>query len=242
MALPQRAVPHRARVARALAPRPADPRIIRQRVRFFPTKLVALTFDDGPDPVNTPRILKALAQRHAHATFFVEGVYAQRHPELLKQIVAGGNVIGNHTFSHPARCTEAQACAELQRTAQIIEKATGKRPTLYRPPYGITRGTLMQTALREGYTAVLWTISSADTVRHMTAATIAHNVTHTPNPGDIVIMHDGPGHGETASAVPEILDEVGKLGFRFVTIPELIQAWHAFKPAPKSVASRKRSA
>jgi chitin deacetylase len=89
-------------------------------------------------------------------------------------------------------------------------------------------------ALRMGYPAFLWTISSADT-RPIAATVIARNVIHTPNPGDIVLMHDGQGHVETAKALEQILTELGAKGFRFVTLPELLRAgdrWLATKPSP----------
>jgi peptidoglycan/xylan/chitin deacetylase (PgdA/CDA1 family) len=85
-------------------------------------------------------------------------------------------------------------------------------------------GNLTRAALARGYAAVLWTISSADT-RSIDADTIARNVIYTPNPGDIVLMHDGAGHQATADAVPRILRELGEAGFKFVTMPELLRAW-----------------
>lgn len=198
--------------------------IIRGRVRHFPDKLLALTFDDGPDPTVTPRVLAALTQHGAHATFFVLGRQARAHPELLRAIVQGGHALGHHSYSHRARYSAAEAADELERTCALIEQAAGLRPTLFRPPYGITDTHLCTLALQRGHAAILWTISSADS-RPIGADVIARNVIHTPNPGDIVLMHDGPGHSATAEALPQILGELGAAGFRFVTIPELLQAW-----------------
>ncbi len=198
--------------------------IIRKRVRHFAPKLLALTFDDGPNPDVTPVVLSVLAEFNAHATFFVEGCYAEKHPELLREIEAAGHAIGNHTFTHAKDVTPAQAEHELVSTENAIKKATGHRPTLFRPPYGITKGALTEAAKRRGYAVVLWTISSADT-RPIDADTIANNIIHTPNSGDIVIMHDGPGHGFTAEALPKVLKELSEAGFQFVTVPELLRAW-----------------
>jgi chitin deacetylase len=220
--------------------------VVNNRVRFFPSKLLALTFDDGPDPINTPVVLKALATYHAHATFFVIGGIAKRHPELLRKIVAGGNCVGNHSFSHPISVSADRARRELDDTAAAIKKAIGRNPTCFRPPYGILKGNLAHVAAGLGYAVVTWTVSSADT-RPIDSRFIANNVIHTPNPGDIVLMHDGAGHKATAAAVPMILRELSAAGFRFVTLPELFRAWdqwlrtHAAKaPAkPHLVKGRK---
>lgn len=216
-------------VAAPVAPRADVPRryrgqVVRKRVRYFPERMLALTFDDGPDPQVTPVVLATLKRHEARATFFVLGRNVRRWPELVKQAAGEGHAVGSHAYSHPERCSPAEARRQLAETADLIEQATGDRPTLFRPPYGITTGNLCETALGEDYTAVLWTISSADS-RPISAVTIAQNVIHTPNPGDIVLMHDGAGHAATAKALEQILTELGATGFRFVTLPELLAAW-----------------
>jgi chitin deacetylase len=207
-------------VAARVAPTVAVPRryrgqVLRQRVRHFPEKLLALTFDDGPDPQVTPVVLATLKRHEARATFFVLGRNVRRWPELVRQAAAEGHAIGSHAYSHPERCSPAEARRQLAETANLIEQANGQRPTLFRPPYGITTGNLCEAALGEDYTAVLWTISSADS-RPISAVTIAQNVIHTPNPGDIVLMHDGAGHAATAKALEQILTE-GVTACQFAT-------------------------
>lgn len=202
--------------------------VVRNRARYFPHKLLALTFDDGPDERITSQILDALAEHGARATFFVLGRQAKTHPELLQRIVAEGHALGNHSYSHPQRTTASEAQSELDRTDALIADVAGQKPTVYRPPYGIVDGNLTRAALALGYAAVLWTISSADT-RPIDADTIARNVIYTPNPGDIVLMHDGAGHQATADAVPRILRELGEAGFEFVTMPELLRAWDTWQ-------------
>ena len=197
---------------------------IRHRVRHFPERLLALTFDDGPDPTVTPRVLAALAEHEARATFFVLGRQAQAHPELLQDIIDGGHALGQHSFSHRARYSAAQATDEFDRTAALVEQGAGRPSYLFRPPYGITDSALARLALERSCASVLWTISSADS-RPIGSDVIARNVIYTPNPGDIVLMHDGPGHSATADAVPQILNDLSATGFRFVTLPELLQAW-----------------
>jgi chitin deacetylase len=225
-------------------PRRYAGQVVNHRVRFFPQKILALTFDDGPDPINTPVVLRALATYHAHATFFVLGGIAKRHPELIRKIVAGGNCVGNHSFSHPSSTTADRALRELTDTAAAIKKAIGRNPTCFRPPYGILKGTLAHTAQKLGYPVITWTISSADT-RPIDSKFIANNVIHTPNPGDIVLMHDGAGHKATAAAVPIILRELSAAGYRFVTLPELFRAWdewlrkHPASQAPAQAKGRR---
>jgi peptidoglycan/xylan/chitin deacetylase (PgdA/CDA1 family) len=195
-------------------------RVLRSRPRGIHEKILALTFDDGPDTTNTPRILDALRAHHAHATFFVLGAQAKRHPKLLRRMVTEGHAIGNHSWSHPARGSASQARHEVDDTARVIRDATARAPQLFRPPYGVMNNGLAALAQSEGYTVVLWTISGADT-RPITSRQIADNIVYTPDPGDIALLHDGPGHTRTAEAVPMILDELARAGWKFVTIPEL---------------------
>ena len=164
--------------------------IVRSRVRYFPKKILAITFDDGPDSVNTPKILAELKHFHAHATFFVIGQNALRHPELVKQEYDDGNAIGNHSFTHPAHPSASQARIELDKTEQAIQKACGKIPICCRPPYGILNNELTREARARGYAVILWTISSADT-RPVSSTVLANNVIHTPCNGDIILFHDG---------------------------------------------------
>lgn len=199
--------------------------VVRSRVRYFPERLLALTFDDGPSESVTPRVLDALRKHGAHATFFELGSSIRGSEELTRKVFAEGHAVGSHSYNHLSSATREKAASELGRTAELIEQCTGHKPQLFRPPYGIVKGNLNRTALAEGYASILWTISSADTDSRATVETIAGNVIHTPNPGDIVLMHDSASHGDTAAALPRILEELGAAGFRFVTIPELLGAW-----------------
>jgi peptidoglycan-N-acetylglucosamine deacetylase len=213
-------------------------KIIHKRVRHFPAKLLALTFDDGPSPQITPTILKALRQYHAHATFFVVGRNAKAYPALVKQAAAEGHAIESHSWSHPSRCSPSAAASELAKTAAIIKKLTGRNPQLFRPPYGITTGNLCKQAQKQGYGVVLWTISTADSNR-IGPSVIARNAIHTPNPGDFVLMHDGAGHKATAQALPQVLRELTAAGFRFVTMPRLLQEWARWQQQVRPRPSRK---
>jgi peptidoglycan/xylan/chitin deacetylase (PgdA/CDA1 family) len=198
--------------------------LVRKRVDDFPAKLIALTFDDGPDGKVTPPILEALAAHRAKATFFVLGERVQRNAGLLRRMASTGHAIGNHSFSHPAYPSAEKACTELADTARLIRQVTGRPPSCFRPPYGIITNGLTSRALGEGYVALHWTVLSADD-HHLGTDAIVQNVTRRPRPGDIVLMHDGPGHHATARAVPAILDKLAEAGFQCVTVPELLQAW-----------------
>ncbi len=211
--------------SQAISPDGIPPRfrskIIRSRVTGIRDKLLALTFDDGPDSVNTPRILDALRHHHAHATFFVLGAQARLHPELVRRIVSEGHALGSHSWSHPSRVSPQRAREEVESTEALLKKVTGQPPILFRPPYGILKNGLASVAQKKGNAVILWTISSADT-RPISTRQIADNIIHTPDSGDIALMHDGPGHIKTAEAVPTILDELGRSGWRFVTVPQLL--------------------
>ncbi len=199
-------------------------KLVAMRIRHFPEKIIALTFDDGPSANITPRVLKALADHQARATFFVEGKNAKRHPEILKAIVAEGSIIGDHSYSHPKSASPARAVKEVNWTAEIVRRAIGRGPCCFRPPYGITHGNLARVAKKEGYPVITWTVSTADTTK-AGPEIIANNVIHTPNPGDIVLMHDASEHVATADALPVMLDQLQAMGYRCVTIPELLHAW-----------------
>jgi peptidoglycan/xylan/chitin deacetylase (PgdA/CDA1 family) len=201
--------------------------VISSRIPGLTDKLLALTIDDGPSPNITPGILDTLKSHGAHATFFILGANAARHPELLRRMVAEGHAIGSHTYSHPIHPSREQAILELEKTAEAIQKAVGFRPSLFRPPGGNLSSWTARLAKQQGYTIVLWTISTADTATR-NPATIANNIIHTPNPGDIALMHDAETKAATAEALPRILEELGEQGWKFVTIPELLAAWEGF--------------
>jgi peptidoglycan/xylan/chitin deacetylase (PgdA/CDA1 family) len=211
-------------------PRQFHGQILRKRVRHFPRKLLALTFDDGPNPQITPLVLKALRQYNAHATFFVLGNCARTYPALVKAEAAAGHAVESHSWSHPSSATPEAAAKELSQTAAIIQKLTGRKPQLFRPPYGITNGNLAKLAQKQGYGVVLWSISTADS-NPIGPAVIARNVIHTPNPGDFVLMHDGMGHKASAAALPQVLKELTAAGYKFVTLPQLMQEWARWQQA-----------
>ncbi|HEX5340842.1 MAG TPA: polysaccharide deacetylase family protein [Gammaproteobacteria bacterium] len=191
---------------------------------------VALSFDDGPDPVVTPQVLDALAETGAHATFFVIGKSLAAQPELAKRMLAEGHVLGNHSWQHSRWQNfrfPAWHVREIQRGEQAIAAATGSAgPVLYRPPVGLKSGELARAACRLGLTLVAWSLHSHDT-RLPGPERIAQRVLGKIRGGDIVLLHDGhdlPGRQRPfcAQAVRLILQGLREKGLECVSIPELL--------------------
>lgn len=153
---------------------------------------VFLTFDDGPDPKWTPRILQMLADADAKATFFVIGSFARKWPELVRQVAAAGHDIGNHTYTHrhPWLLRAAEARAEVRDGAAAIADVLGYRPSLYRPPHGAKRRCTDEEARAHDETCVMWDASAIDWGLLGTAPRIAQRLGRV-RAGEIVLMHDG---------------------------------------------------
>jgi peptidoglycan/xylan/chitin deacetylase (PgdA/CDA1 family) len=157
---------------------------------------VCLTFDDGPDPGYTQKILDLLADYHVKATFFVLGKAAAQFPHLLEQMIKAGHSIGNHTFSHPHpwMISSKHVKHEIERTTKIIKDITGIAPQWFRPPFGRLTTSMRMQAHTEQMTTVLWNRSIMDWGMFGTKTGIARRLDKI-KPGDIVLMHDGrPGH------------------------------------------------
>ena len=188
--------------------------------------LVALTFDDGPDPQNTPFILEVLSRYQAKATFFVVGEWVDKHPDLVRQAAAAGHQIASHSYSHRnvAGKSMEQIRGEIQATEDAVFKAAGVRPNCFRPPYGRLNSRMLQVLVDKEYGVVLWSLDSLDW-KLGSAAQIANLVVQEAKPGDIVLMHDGGGpRPRTIKALDTILRQLSAKGFHFVTLDELFQA------------------
>ncbi|BAZ52876.1 polysaccharide deacetylase [Nostoc sp. NIES-4103] len=189
-------------------------------------KVIALTFDDGPSPKNTAQILEILKKNHIKATFFMVGQMVQYYPQIAKQVVADGNVIANHTWHHwYRRMDSTTAASEINRTADIIYKTTGVKTTLFRPPGGFLHNGLADYAKSQKYAVIMWSEASGDAERHLPQVPgMVKNVLKAAKPGAIVLMHDGGGNrSRTVKALPQIIDSLKAQGYKFVTIPELLQ-------------------
>lgn len=177
---------------------------------------VALTFDDGPSVKYTPKILHILKHFGIHATFFEEGKHVHGRDSLMADILASGDEIGNHSYHHP----EYPGYGELASTNRKIEQATGFKPCLFRPPYGLVDGSVTSAARRTGLEIVQWSLDSLDD-KHPGVGAIESNVLSQAQPGSIILMHDGGHHPQTVRALPGIIRGLEDRGFGFTTVTEL---------------------
>jgi peptidoglycan/xylan/chitin deacetylase (PgdA/CDA1 family) len=188
-------------------------------------KVIALTFDDRPWPQTTSQVLDILKKNKIKATFFWIGQHLQNNPRIAQKVAANGHAIGNHTWHHRYnRMDAATAAREIDDTAALIFKTTGVKTFLFRPPGGNLRNGLAAYAKKKKNVVVLWSVSSADTNRRASAQTIASNVLGGVHRGSIVLMHDGGGnHAATVKALPHIIAGLKEKGYKFVTVPELLE-------------------
>lgn len=189
-------------------------------------KAIALTFDDGPWPNTTPSVLDILKENHIKATFFVIGQNLKRFPSIAKQIVVDGNAIGNHTWHHwRGQMDELTAANEIETTSALIYKTTGVKTLLFRPPNGYLYNGLADYARQRKQVVVMWSIDSGDWRNHgISVDKLVNHVLERARPGAIVLMHDGGGNRSlTVQALPQIIQKLTEQGYKFVTVPELLQ-------------------
>ncbi len=219
------------------APRPLPPVQPGQTVYFIPNtnRMLALTFDDGPNGAATEKILDTLKHFKVPATFFLVGTNVTRYPELARRAVREGHVIGNHSFSHPRfdQIGMREMIREIRAGGDAIAAATGARPVWFRPPFGINGLGLAEACAVEGCAIAGWSGAAGDWNRRC-AVEIAESMITQSTPGDILVLHDGfetrpdADRQATVDAVYLILERLTREGFRFVTLPELSR--HAGPP------------
>jgi peptidoglycan-N-acetylglucosamine deacetylase len=198
--------------------------------------LIALTYDDGPNPRFTESLLSVLERHGARATFFLIGKWTEREPALAREVQAAGHAIGNHTFTHPtlAVCSGERVQEELRRCAAAVEDAgvsfsTVDGAALMRPPWGRRRPGTLRAIRSAGYAPVIWSVTGWDWRKRETAASIAERCSKAKD-GDVILLHDGvhtePAGDRAASvgATEKILERLTAVGYRFVTVPELMAA------------------
>src|SRR5215813_12389119 len=203
---------------------------------------IAMTFDDGPSATLTPKLLDLLAAHHIKATFFVIGENVAEHPEIVARAASEGHEIASHSWSHPnfAKMSEEGVRRQLQQTDDAIKNATGKRPTLMRPPYGsITAREKHWIHGEFGYDIILWDVDPYDWKRPGPAV-VRNRILKETQPGSIVLSHDI--HPGTIEAMPSTFDALEAKGFKFVTVSEIIRMAAARTSHPKAEPAEKTAA
>ncbi len=185
-------------------------------------KIVALTFDDGPDPIQTPKVLQTLKEQQATACFFCIGRKIEGNEKLLQQIVTEGHLIGNHSFTHSGlfplyRLSRMKK--DLQTCQSELERVTSQPVTLFRPPFGVTNPTIAKAVRQLGYTSIGWDIRTLDT-QQPTPDKVLNRIRKGLKPGSIILLHDRiPDSGQL---VKQILDLLKEQGYTVVRLDELL--------------------
>lgn len=184
-------------------------------------KLIALTFDDGPNEKHTRQVLDILEKEDVRATFFVIGVHIKANPAILRQTAQAGHQIGSHCWGHKdlTKLTPSALEKELADTSALIADITGQAPTCLRPPLGAQNSAVLQAVTRANMRMVLWCVDPADWRGPPAAATATH-IINAAKDGDIVLMHDT--QGNTVTALRTIIPALRAKGFYFVTVDEML--------------------
>ncbi len=190
-------------------------------------KYVALTFDDGPHPIYTEKILSILKENNAKATFFVIGKNAESYPELVLAEFNDGHEIGNHTYSHPdmKKLSVESIIEEIEKTQDIVYDITGKKPEIFRSPCGVYSDELVEAIENIGCKPILW--SWRQDTKDWTlpsVKSIVKTVTENIQDGDIILFHDYNKKGSpTPEALEIILPKLAEKGYSFITVSELLK-------------------
>jgi peptidoglycan/xylan/chitin deacetylase (PgdA/CDA1 family) len=209
------------------------------------TKLIALTYDDGPNAPHTPHLLDVLNKHDAKVTFFMIGRYLHERPDIARAVAAAGHEIGNHTYTHPNLifCSRAQIEAQIRTCTRMLEDTVGAHSNLFRPPFGGRRPEVLSIARRLGLMPVMWGITAFDW-NPDPAAVIVDRVSRRVRGGDVVLMHDG-GHlgmgadrAQTVIATDRIISRYKSEGYRFVTVSEMMAAANSAADLAKSADQR----
>lgn len=180
-------------------------------------KTIALTFDDGPDPNYTVRILETLEKYNAKATFFMLGNRVHSYPSIAKKVAEAGHEIGNHSWNHPSLTgvTDVALQSEVKGTSDIIEAITGQPATVFRPPYGAVDDRVRESTKLP---VVLWNVDTLDWEHHDPELLLEH-VMEATRAGSIILMHDI--HKSTADGLDAVLENLQSQGYKFVTVSEM---------------------
>lgn len=191
-------------------------------------KEIALTFDDGPHPGYTEKLLAILSEYNVKATFFVVGKKAAQHPQLVREFFNLGHSIGNHTYSHIdlSQIHSDDIAVEIKACGKVLYDITGKYCDLFRPPGGNFNRRIEKTALNLGYTSVLWTANSAD-YSNISKNAVRRRIYSRIGNGGIILMHDGI--QKTLDILPGLISSLKSKGYHFVTVDEIRSNRYAYR-------------
>ncbi len=205
-------------------------------------RMIAFTYDDGPNPRHTEALIEVLDRHRARATFLLIGRWVEREPAIVRDLAAAGHALGNHTWSHPTMPlrSAAQTHEELRRCREAVEAAGVSfsrvdGAALMRPPYGRRRPGTLRAVRDAGYVPLLWSVTCYDWRRTATVDKLVYRAGRARD-GDVVLLHDGsnrvPDADRSASvaATDEAMSRLGAEGYRFVTVPELVGASRRGEP------------
>ncbi len=190
---------------------------------------LSLTYDDGPNDPHTLRLLEVLAKHNVQATFFLIGRYVQQRPDLAREIIRAGHIVGNHTFTHPLLTfkKESEIKRELATCKSALHDAIGDHSNLFRPPFGGRRPAVLRIARELSLEPIMWNVTGYDW-NAPPAAVIEKKVTSKIRGGDIILLHDG-GHkqmgadrSQTVIATNRLITRYKNEGYEFATIPQMM--------------------
>lgn len=207
-------------------------------------KVVALTFDDGPNPPYTDQMLDILKQHNVKATFFMVGSHVDLYPATARRIAMEGHAIGNHTYHHYdlLKLSHERVKEEIELCSKAIERATGVKTDLLRPPHGFRDTVVVEAANDKGMRLIEWSVMARDW-KAPDAETIVKRTVKNVHNGAIILLHDGDGNlssadrGLVTEALPALIVQLKALGYEFVTVPELLQTTRPL-PRPMPVKDR----
>lgn len=194
------------------------------------SKQLALTYDDGPNDPHTLRLMEVLARHDVRATFFLIGRYVEQRPDIVRELVQAGHVVGNHTSTHPLLIfqSEAEIKSQLEKCECALTEAVGEHSNLFRPPFGGRRPAVLRVVRERGLVPVMWNVTGYDW-NAPSAEHIERKVTRHVRGGDVILLHDG-GHlafgadrSKTVTATDRLIARYKGEGYEFATIPEMMR-------------------
>jgi peptidoglycan/xylan/chitin deacetylase (PgdA/CDA1 family) len=193
------------------------------------SRQIALTYDDGPNDPHTLRLLEILAKHGVRATFFLIGRYVRQRPDIAREIVQAGHIVGNHTFTHPLLIfkSEKEIRQQLSECRDALQDAIGEPSNLFRPPFGGRRPAVLRVARELGLEAIMWNVTGYDW-NAPPAAVIERKVAKQIRGGDVILLHDG-GHkqmgadrSQTVIATDRLIARHKTEGYEFVSVPQMM--------------------